>query len=144
MAIDRALQHNREAQPNNNEERPNMGHINTIRGGSIFEKESNNIKKVYAREVYNLYKQPTKKFKVDPTISFPDEDYVRFIAPHEDALVITDSIVDYTVSKILVNNGRSMDILHHHALSGMDLQRIQIEPCKEGPYMDSGTNKLIS
>lgn len=74
-------------------------------------KESNNSKKAYVWEFYNLYKQPTKKFRANQTISFSDEDYIGIVTPHEDTLVITTSIAEYIVSKILVNNRSSVDIL---------------------------------
>lgn len=114
-----------------------------MRGGSAVWKESNNAKKAYAREVYSLYKQPVKKFRVDQTISFFDEDYVGIITPHEDALVITTSIADYTVNKILVDNGSSLDILYHHALNRVNLQGIHMEPCKEALLYKFG-NKPVN
>lgn len=122
--------------------RRDRGHINTIMGGLAVEKESNNAKKAYAREIYNLHKQPTKKFRANQIISFSDEDYVRIITHHKDALVITASITDYTVSKILVDNGSLVDILYHHTLSRMDLQGMQMELCKDAPLYEFG-NKLV-
>lgn len=52
------------------------------------------------------------------------------------------SIADYTVSKILVDNEISVDILYHHALNRMDLQGMQMEPCKEAPLYGFG-NKPV-
>lgn len=63
MAKDQAIQHrNREVQPTETTDRPTRGHINTIQESAIG-KESNNAKKAYALDVYNLYKQPSKKFR---------------------------------------------------------------------------------
>lgn len=121
MARDRSIQRHRDPQQNNNEDRPNRGQINTILGGLPVGKESNNAKKSYIQEVYSLYKQPIKKFWDDQIISFSDKDYIKIITPHEDALVITSLIAYYTVSKILMDNSSSVDILYHHALSRMDL-----------------------
>lgn len=118
------------------------GVINTISGGSISGRESKNAQKNYARAVYNLYSQPSKKFKSDSTISFSDEDYEGVLAPHHDALVVTASIDDYLVNKVLIDNGSSVNILYHHALSQMDLRGIQMDKCSESPLYGFGNNPV--
>ena len=48
-------------------------------------------------------------------ISFTDEDAERIHQPHDDAIVITLLIADYTTRRVLVDNGSSADILYYLA-----------------------------
>ena len=43
-------------------------------------------------------------------ITFTDEDAERVHHPHDDAIVITLLIADYTTRRVLVDNGSSADI----------------------------------
>ena len=45
----------------------------------------------------------------EPAISFTDEDAERIHHPHDDAIVITLLIADYTTRRVLVDNGSSAD-----------------------------------
>ena len=51
----------------------------------------------------------------EPAISFIDEDAERIHHPHDDAIVITLLIADYTTRRVLVDNGSSADILYYPA-----------------------------
>ena len=51
----------------------------------------------------------------EPAISFTNEDVERIHHLHDDAIVITLLIVDYTTRRVLVNNGSSADILYYRA-----------------------------
>ena len=51
----------------------------------------------------------------EPTISFTDKEAERIHHPHDDAIVITLLIADYTTRRVLVDNGSSADILYHPA-----------------------------
>ena len=48
-------------------------------------------------------------------ITFTDEDAERIHHPHDDAIVITLLIADYTIRRVLVDNGSSADILYYPA-----------------------------
>ena len=48
-----------------------------------------------------------------------DEDAKRLHHPHDDAIVITLFIVDYTTRRVLVDNGHSVDILYYPAFQQM-------------------------
>ena len=61
-------------------------------------------------------------------ISFTDEDAERIHHPHDDAIVITLLIVDYTTRRVLVDNGSSADILYYPAFQQMGLGRDQLRP----------------
>ena len=56
-----------------------------------------------------------------PAITFTDEDAKRIHYPHDDAMVITLLIVDYTTRRVLVDNGSSADILYYPAFQQMRL-----------------------
>lgn len=87
---------------------------------------------MFTKEVHNLYKQSSKKFWVNQTISFLDEDYARISTPYDDALVITAFIENYAVNKKLVDNRSLVDILYHYnTLHKMDLQGMHMESGKE-------------
>ena len=64
----------------------------------------------------------------EPTISFTDEDVERIHHPHDDAIVITLLIADYTTRRVLVDNGSSADILYYPAFQQMRLGRDQFRP----------------
>ena len=59
----------------------------------------------------------------EPTISFTDEEVERIHHPHDDAIVITLLIADYTTRRVLVDNGSSADILYYPAFQQMRLGR---------------------
>ena len=54
-----------------------------------------------------------------PAITFIDEDAERVHHPHDDAIVITLLIVDYTTRKVLVDNGSLVDILYYPTFKKM-------------------------
>lgn len=105
-------------------------------------RQSKHAQKNYARQVYNLYAQPSKRFKSESTISFSDEDYEGIIFPHDDALVVATTIGEYLVNKVLVDNGSSINILYHHALVQMDLGGISLNKCAEAPLYGFGNSPV--
>ena len=64
----------------------------------------------------------------ESAISFTDEDAERIHHPHDDAIVITLLITDYTTRRVLINNGSSTDILYYPAFQQMRLGRDQLRP----------------
>ena len=44
---------------------------------------------------------------------FMDEDAEKVHHPHEDVIIITLLIANYTTKRVLVENGSSMDILYY-------------------------------
>lgn len=67
----------------------------------------------YYREVYLATYHPTKyrKSKLAPAISFREDDEEGVLYPHDDALVVTIQITNFTMRRILINNGSSANIL---------------------------------
>ena len=55
----------------------------------------------------------------EPAITFIDEDAKRVHHPHDDAIVITLLIIDYTTRRVLVDNGSLVDILYYPTFQKM-------------------------
>ena len=63
-----------------------------------------------------------------PTITFTNEDARRLHHPHEDAIVITLTIANYTTRKVLVDNGSSVNILYYPAFQQMRINKELLRP----------------
>jgi hypothetical protein len=86
--------------------------IHTISGGG----ESNSAKKAYARsmqgEVFSLHR-PMKAAKMKSVVlSFSKENARGVVMPHDDALVVTLTVANHAIHRILVDNGSPADILY--------------------------------
>ena len=57
----------------------------------------------------------------EPAITFTDEDVERIHHPHDDAIVITLLIANYTIRRVLVDNESSVDILYYPAFQQIRL-----------------------
>ena len=62
----------------------------------------------------------------EQAITFTNADAERVHHPHDDAIVITLLIVNYTTRRVLVDNGSSADILYYLAFQQMRLERDQL------------------
>ena len=62
---------------------------------------------------------PRARSMDEQAITFTDKDTERIHHPHDDAIVITLLIVDYTTRKVLVDNRSLADILHYPAFQQM-------------------------
>ena len=70
-----------------------------------------------------------------------DEEAKRIHHPHNDAIVITLLIADYTTRRVLVDNGSSVDILYYPAFQQMRLGRDQLRPVNS-PLVGFGGMKV--
>ncbi|XP_040987650.1 uncharacterized protein LOC121235367 [Juglans microcarpa x Juglans regia] len=64
----------------------------------------------------------------NPTISFGDEDCEGVMYPHDDTLVATLLIANYTTRRVLVDNGSSADILFWDAFSRLGINPDKLQP----------------
>ena len=64
----------------------------------------------------------------ETTISFTDEEAERIHHPHDDVIVITLLIANYTTRRVLVDNGSSTDILYFPAFQQMRLGQDLLRP----------------
>ena len=105
--------------------RPPLGEIRVIIGGSLTG-QSSKSKKTYLKMVQNVQlseRSPRARSMDEQAITFTDKDAERIHHPHDDAIVITLLIADYTTRKMLVDNGSSADILYYPAFQQMRLGR---------------------
>ena len=93
--------------------------------------QSSKSKKTYLKVVQNVQlsgRSPRTSSMDEPAISFTDEDAERIHHPHDDAIVITLLIADYTTRRVLVDNRSLADILYYPAFQQMRLGRNQFRP----------------
>ena len=93
--------------------------------------QSSKSKKTYLKVVQNVQlsgRSPRTNSLDEPAISFTDEDAERIHHPHDDAIVITLLITDYTTRRVLIDNGSSADILYYPVFQQMRLGRDQLRP----------------
>ncbi|XP_023908356.1 uncharacterized protein LOC112020038 [Quercus suber] len=64
----------------------------------------------------------------EQAITFTDEDARGIHHPHDDAIVITLVIANYTTKRVLIDNGSSADILYYPAFQQMKVRRDQLCP----------------
>ena len=97
--------------------RPSLGEIRVIIVGTSAGQTSKS-KKTYLKVVQNVQlsgQSPKTRGIDEPTISFTDKEAERIHYPHDDAIVITLLIADYTTRRVLVDNRSSADILYYPA-----------------------------
>ena len=77
----------------------------------------------------------------EQAITFTVEDAERIHHPHDDAIVITLLITNYTTRRVLVDNGSSVDILYYPAFQQMRLGQEQLHPLNS-PLVGFGGMKV--
>ena len=105
--------------------RPPLGEIRIIIGGNSTGQLSKS-KKAYLKFVHSVQlsgRSLKAKSTDEQPITFTDKDAERIHHPHDDAIVITLLIADYTTRKVLVDNGSSADILYYPAFWQMRIGR---------------------
>ena len=70
-----------------------------------------------------------------------DEDAERVHHPHDDVIIITLLIVDYTTRKVLVDNGSLADNLYYPTFQQIRLGRDQLRPVNS-PFVGFGGMKV--
>ena len=110
--------------------RPPLGEIRVIIGESSTG-QSSKSKKAYLKVVQSIQlsrRSPRARSTDEQAITFIDEDAERIHYPHDDAIVITLLIADYTTRRVLVDNGSLADILYDPAFQQMRLGQDQLRP----------------
>ncbi|XP_059461825.1 uncharacterized protein LOC132190804 [Corylus avellana] len=110
-----------------------VGEIHTIAGGIASGGQSNSARKAYARktqaeEVFTV-QRPSKVAKKDSVVlSFSEEDARGVMQPHDDPLVVTVTVANHMIHRILVDNGSSADVLYWPVFKqmGIDCERIEL------------------
>ena len=109
---------------------PPLGEIRVIIGGSSAG-QSSKSKKTYLKLVQNVQlsrRSPRTTTMDEQAITFTVVDAERVHHPHDDAIVITLLIANYTTRRVLVDNGSSADILYYPTFQQMRLGQDQLHP----------------
>jgi len=73
--------------------------------------------------IENSNSEPKRaRVKIRPVLSFPDEDKIGIIRPHNDALVVTLKIGGYDVKRVLVDQGSGAEIMYPDLYRGLNLK----------------------
>ncbi|XP_023904369.1 uncharacterized protein LOC112016095 [Quercus suber] len=100
---------------------PLLREIRVIIGGTST-RQSSKSRKMYLKVVQNVQlsgRSPRTRGINDLAIMFTDEDVKRIHHTHDDAIVITLLIADYTTRRVLMDNGSSADLLYYLAFQQM-------------------------
>ena len=57
-----------------------------------------------------------------PLIGFSDEDKLRTLQPHDDALVVKLRIGGYDVKRVLIDQGSAMEVMYPDLYKGLKLK----------------------
>lgn len=96
---------------------PSLGEIRVIMGGTSA-RSSSREKKTYIWVVQNVQltgHRPRTPRMDEPAITFMDEEARGLHHPHDDTIVTTLTIANYTMRRVLVDKGSSVDILYYSA-----------------------------
>ena len=99
-------------------QRPPLGDIRMIIGGTAAAGSSKKARKTYLRMVQNVQLTggvPRIANRESPIVGFTDEDARRLHHPHDDAIVVSMRTGDYNMHRVLIDNGSSADILYYPA-----------------------------
>ena len=124
--------------------RKQLGEIKIIVGGLSTESLSK-AKKTYLRVVQNVQssRRPLRMVKEDkPTIIFKDEDARWLHHPHDDAIVITLAITNYTTRRVLIDNESLADILYYPAFQQMRINN-ELLRLVNMPLIEFGGMKVL-
>ena len=106
----------------NDHQKPPIGDIRMIIGGTAATGSSKKARKTYLRMVQHVQTTgsvPKMARREDLIIGFSEDDARRLYHPHDDALVVSLRVGDYNVHRMLVDNGSSADILYYPAFQQM-------------------------
>ncbi|XP_047165756.1 uncharacterized protein LOC124834962 [Vigna umbellata] len=105
------------------------GTINTISGGFVGG-ASASARKRNLRELKSVHRVQVRKRHMPP-ITFTDEDFHAPDPDEDDPMVITAVIARYSVGKVLVDQGSSVNILYLKTFQQMDISEDLIAPYNE-------------
>ncbi|XP_059629700.1 uncharacterized protein LOC132272601 [Cornus florida] len=116
-----------------------IGEIRVIAGGCVGGGKSSSACKAYARRMRSSFEECKVGVQIqhqkmprlgDPIITFLDEDIKDVQQPHDDPLVVTMMIANYSIWQILVDNGSSTDIIFLDAFSKMKIGKEKFRPTR--------------
>ncbi|KAI3445227.1 hypothetical protein Pfo_001892 [Paulownia fortunei] len=114
------------AAPGENNYHAPRGFIQMIIGGPT-DGDSNRARKAYARSTPGGSKEEVHKINEGSVIQFVPHDMKGLQAPHNDVLVITATVANFDVARIMVGTGSLVDVLFYEAYKKMNLD-ITLQP----------------
>ncbi|XP_047179010.1 uncharacterized protein LOC124845868 [Vigna umbellata] len=120
---------NRRRSRSRSHDRSLRGTINTI-SGAFAGGSSASARKRNLRELKSVHRVDVRKRSVPP-ITFTDEDFHAPDPDEDDPMVITAVIAQYSVGKVLVDQGSSVNILYWKTFQQMDISEDLIAPYNE-------------
>ncbi|GAA0151080.1 hypothetical protein LIER_09874 [Lithospermum erythrorhizon] len=106
---------------------PAAGRVDTISGGLIGGEDTSNARRKFARRaVYALGSSATTHDQGE--IRFSDRELVGLELPHNDPLVVSPTISNFVVARMLVDTGSLTDILYLRAYDKLGLTRKHLKP----------------
>ncbi|XP_059650749.1 uncharacterized protein LOC132296580 [Cornus florida] len=112
-----------------------VGEIRVISGGYAGGGETATAQKTYARRAIaevnevGMFNSPSKTLRyADTTIMFSEADAKGIQQPHDDPLVVSMVVANYTITRILIDNGSSADIIFSHVFDQMMIGRERLRP----------------
>ncbi|XP_011100876.1 uncharacterized protein LOC105178990 [Sesamum indicum] len=107
---------------------PVKGIIHTIAGG--LDGCSNRMRKRFEREYRSNKRTQLMSINTEQEIVFGDRDVGERAGANNDPMVIKMDIANFTVHKVLVDNGSSTDIIFREVIRKMDLYSVKLEPVR--------------
>ena len=86
-------------------------------------------------------RSPRERTTDEQAITFTEDEAERIHHPHDDAIIISLLIADYTTRRVLVDNGSSANILYFLAFQQMRLGRDHLRPVNS-PLVGFGGMKV--
>ncbi|XP_058084594.1 uncharacterized protein LOC131232387 [Magnolia sinica] len=123
--------------------------IRTIFGGSSGGGDSNRAWKAHSQKpnlkhYVHLTERPSKDLRISPcTLTFTEEDARGIRHYNDDALVVTMTIANHKVYRILVDTGSSADVIYSKAFERMGIPRSHLRPVKTPLHSFAG-ERVIS
>ncbi|XP_073033118.1 uncharacterized protein [Primulina eburnea] len=121
----------------NEDNHPTRGMIHMISGG-FTDGDSRRAWKAHGRRLENFEISRGADLPQDPIISFRPEDLRGVVTPHNDALVVTATIVNYDVARIFIDNRSSVSVLFKSTLDQMQVEGFEFEPVSTPLYGFAG------
>jgi len=95
-------------------------------------------RKKYVRAIQNVNVVSTCPWRHMPPITFCDDDFQAIDPQHDDPMVISMEIDDFAISKTLVDQGSSMDILYWGTFKKLRISEVEIQQYSESIMGFSG------
>ncbi|XP_039128920.1 uncharacterized protein LOC120265067 [Dioscorea cayenensis subsp. rotundata] len=100
--------------------KPSHPAIYVIIGGETLAGKTSISRKAYARQAYEV-KSIMKTQENKEPITFTAEDQGDVVMPHDDAMVISETIMKFPVERILIDNGSSVNLIYWNFFEKMNL-----------------------